>query len=124
MARAFSAIAVQCVLPPLFPTIPPLEGNSGSAAPRPNPALPQAILSAAARAARLALTSLTAALMASSASIEQCSLTGGSERWLAMSRLRMAVADVSLSSAIVRPLTHSVATLEAAMAERRGRWDS
>ena len=45
----------------------------------------QAAAAAWAAAARFALTSFTAALMASSASMEQCSLTGGRWRCLAMS---------------------------------------
>lgn len=51
-------------------------------------------------------------LMASSASMLQCSLTGGRERCFAMSLFLM---DVALSS--VCPFTHSVATLLLAMAE-------
>ena len=69
-------------------------------------------LEAPAAAALLALMSLTAALIASSASIEQCSLTGGRLRCFAMSLFLMAVASSS-----VRPFTHSVATDELAIAE-------
>lgn len=56
--------------------------------------------------------SLTAALMASSASMLQCSLTGGRLRCLAMSRFLMVI-----TSSMLLPLTHSVATLLLAMAE-------
>ena len=63
-------------------------------------------------AARLALMSLTAALMASSASMEQCSFTGGRARCLAMSEFLMVT-----TSSSVRPLTHSVATDDDAMAD-------
>ena len=54
---------------------------------------------------------MTRALMASSASMEQCSLTGGSERCLAMSAFLMVAAP-----SMWRPFTHSVATLLLAMA--------
>uniref|UniRef100_K3XAL0 Uncharacterized protein n=1 Tax=Globisporangium ultimum (strain ATCC 200006 / CBS 805.95 / DAOM BR144) TaxID=431595 RepID=K3XAL0_GLOUD len=53
-----------------------------------------------------------AALMASSASILQCSLTGGSFKWLAMS-----VFLIFRHSSTVLPLSHSVATDDDAIAE-------
>lgn len=68
--------------------------------------------SAAAVAARFFLTSVTAALMASSASMEQCSFTGGRLRNCAMSLF--VILDASSS---VLPLTHSVATELEAMAD-------
>lgn len=61
---------------------------------------------------RLAWISLTAALMASSASMLQCSFTGGRLRCLAMSLFLI----VSTSSSVL-PFTHSVAMLLLAMAE-------
>mmetsp|Transcript_19860 Transcript_19860/g.49408 ORF Transcript_19860/g.49408 Transcript_19860/m.49408 type:complete len:154 (+) Transcript_19860:152-613(+) len=60
----------------------------------------------------LLFQSLTAALMASSASMEQCNFTGGNFKCAAMSeffRLRASSTDL--------PLTHSVATDEAAIAD-------
>lgn len=60
----------------------------------------------------LVLKSLTADLMASSASIEQCSLTGGKHSSLAIS-----VFLIVTASSIVFPLIHSVAKLDEAMAE-------
>lgn len=62
--------------------------------------------------ALLAWMSLTAALIASSASMEQCSLTGGSERCFAISAFLIVP-----TSSSDRPLTHSVATDDDAMAE-------
>mmetsp|Transcript_26890 Transcript_26890/g.43072 ORF Transcript_26890/g.43072 Transcript_26890/m.43072 type:complete len:205 (+) Transcript_26890:135-749(+) len=63
-------------------------------------------------AERFILRSFTAALMASSASIEQWSLTGGRLRCLAISEFLMVTAW-----SMCWPLTHSVTTLELAMAE-------
>ena len=59
-----------------------------------------------------AFQSLTAALIASSASIEQCNLTGGNFRCAAMSEFL-----IESTSSTFFPLTHSVATELAAIAE-------
>jgi hypothetical protein len=53
----------------------------------------------------------TAALMASSASMLQCNLTGGSFKWAAMSEFL-----IDITSSTVLPLTHSVTTELLAMA--------
>ena len=65
-----------------------------------------------ARACCLAFQSEIAFLIASSASMEQWSLMGGSERYWAISVFLMASA-----SSTVLPLTHSVASDDDAMAE-------
>ena len=70
------------------------------------------LASAGAASPCLAWKSLMAILTASSASIEQCSLTGGSFRCLAMSEFW-----ILPHSSSVLPLSHSVAYDELAIAE-------